>query len=246
MRITKLTWPFRPVLLAALLLAIPAFYLILPDSPEQWRLYGSMLHGAVALLFGIEIAIKRFAPVTQRTAVLVNDWLLLAGALLGAWPTAPDWSPIEWILRLAFSGLVFTRLMFVLAQFIRPNRILQILGFGIVVFALAGAGFLLLDPQIHSYADGIWLAFTTGATVGFGDLVPSTPASRIFAVFIVLLGYALFSTITASIAALLVGEDEEQLRKEMHADMRRLHHEVIELRRELREANRQRGRHGEP
>ena len=75
--------------------------------------------------------------------------------------------------------------------------------------------------------------FTTGATVGYGDLVPSTPASRIFAVFVVLLGYAVFSVVTASIVALFVGEDEKRFEKELHADIRSLRKEVAALRSEL-------------
>jgi voltage-gated potassium channel len=69
--------------------------------------------------------------------------------------------------------------------------------------------------------------------VGYADVVPSTPASRIFAVFIVLLGYALLSLVTANIVALLVGEDERLLRHELHADMRLLRHEIALLRADL-------------
>jgi voltage-gated potassium channel len=49
-----------------------------------------------------------------------------------------------------------------------------------------------------------------------------------------LLGYALFSVVTASIAALLVGEDEKKLRRELHTDMRILREEIASLRAELR------------
>ena len=82
----------------------------------------------------------------------------------------------------------------------------------------------------------MWLAFITGATVGYGDLVPSTPASRIFAAFIVLLGYALFSVVTASIAALLVGEDEKRFMRGLHSDMRMLREEIAALRAGLRDS----------
>ncbi len=64
----------------------------------------------------------------------------------------------------------------------------------------------------------------------------STPASRIFAVFIVLLGYTLFSVVTASIAALLVGEDEKRIKREMHVEMRALRTEISNLREELRDS----------
>lgn len=73
----------------------------------------------------------------------------------------------------------------------------------------------------------------TSATVGYGDLVPTTAASRIFAVFIVLLGYAEISLVIASIAALFIGEDERALRREMHKDIRTLREEVAALRTEI-------------
>ena len=45
----------------------------------------------------------------------------------------------------------------------------------------------------------------------------------------VLLGFTMFSLVTASIAAFLVGEDEKLLRREMHHDIRRLHDEMAKL-----------------
>jgi voltage-gated potassium channel len=117
-----------------------------------------------------------------------------------------------------------------------PRHLLQILGISTGLMAIARAGFYWLEPKVLTYADGLWLAFITGATVGYGDLVPSTPASRIFAVFIVLLGYAIFSVVTASIAALFVGEDEKRFEKELHADIRSLRGEIAALRQEMHDS----------
>lgn len=62
--------------------------------------------------------------------------------------------------------------------------------------------------------------------MGYGDIVPSTPAAKIFAVFIVLLGYAMFSIVTANIAALFVEEDEARFERELHRDIRALREEL--------------------
>jgi voltage-gated potassium channel len=75
----------------------------------------------------------------------------------------------------------------------------------------------------------VWLAFVTGATIGYGDFVPTTTASRLFAGLMVLFGFTLFSLVTASIAAFFVGEDEKLLRREMHQDIRKLHDEIAQL-----------------
>ncbi len=59
-----------------------------------------------------------------------------------------------------------------LAQQLR-SRTALVLGLGLITWLLAGAGFWWLEPTIQSYWDGLWLAFTTGATVGYGDFVPT-------------------------------------------------------------------------
>jgi voltage-gated potassium channel len=55
----------------------------------------------------------------------------------------------------------------------------------------------------------------------------------VFAVFVVLLGFALFSLVTASIAAFFVGEDERQMRHDLHRDIKALHNEVVALRAQI-------------
>ncbi|MCB2069722.1 MAG: two pore domain potassium channel family protein, partial [Ottowia sp.] len=34
------------------------------------------------------------------------------------------------------------------------------------ILLLGGIGFWVLDPKVQSFSDGLWLAFTTAATVG--------------------------------------------------------------------------------
>ncbi|MEO6319864.1 MAG: potassium channel family protein [Polaromonas sp.] len=107
-----------------------------------------------------------------------------------------------------------------------------------VILLLGGAGFLLLDPGVETIADGLWLAFTTAATVGYGDLVPSTHASRMFAVLVVLLGLAVLSLVTASLAAIFVEKDveegeERQIEHELMREIRHLREDVQRLRQEI-------------
>lgn len=226
---------FRPVLLAGLTLSIPAFYLLLTDETPVLRQTGNALYVLVALLVAADIAL-RLRRGSHGHHPLRGWWLdalIVVGALLSAWPGASVWTPFEWTVRLACAALVFARLAQLATHWVGPNNLFQLLVTAVMLMALAGGGFYWLDPHVHSYADGLWLAFTTGATVGYGDLVPSTPASRIFAVFIVLLGYAVFSVVTASISALFVTEDEHRFERELHGDIRALRREIDELRAEL-------------
>lgn len=108
----------------------------------------------------------------------------------------------------------------------------------VAILGLGGVGFWLIDPGIETLADGLWLAFTTAATVGYGDLVPQTPASRIFSVGVVLLGLAVLSLVTASLSALLVENEvkaeERAIEKELLQELRVLRDQLDALRQEVR------------
>ena len=103
------------------------------------------------------------------------------------------------------------------------------------ILGLGGAGFWLIDPQVKTLADGLWLAFTTAATVGYGDTVPSTPGSRLFAVLVVLVGLAVLSLVTASVAAIFVENKERQIELDLMRELHHLRHELHRLREEVQQ-----------
>ena len=123
-----------------------------------------------------------------------------------------------------------------LHRLIRQGLVYSLL-LALAILGLGGVGFWLIDPGIDTLSDGLWLAFTTAATVGFGDVVPSTHASRAFSVIVVLLGLAVLSLVTASLSAIFVEkevEDEErQIEKDLMREIRHLRQEVADLRRDL-------------
>lgn len=228
--------PVRPssllhwVMFAILLLTVPAFYLQLDAMESGWRNTGAALYAFVAAAFLVDLAYRR--RVRRDHDRLWNIWLdaaLIVGTAASAlsWGV---WSHAEWALRSILLIVIVLRLLVFLRRLFSPHDIVYLLGLGAGMLALAGAGFYWLEPSVHSYADGLWLAFESGATVGYGDLVPTTPSSRLFAAFMVLLGYALMSLVTGAIAAAFVGEDEKRLRRELHEDIKRLRNEVELLR----------------
>jgi voltage-gated potassium channel len=239
----------RPWRLAALVGSIPAFYLALAGQ----RLAGSVLYVLVAAAFVIDLlaharalrhrlagaqpgAPQRPQPRQIPRRLACWEGVLAVGALMCAVPLAAPWPLWEWLLQLAMCGLVFLRLAHQAIGWAGPRRLLQTLVLAAVLLAVAGGGFWLLEPQVASYGDGLWLAFVTASTLGYAEVTPSTPGARIFAFFIVVLGYGVLSLATASIAALFIGADEKRLEHELHADIRRLHAEVVALRAELRSA----------
>lgn len=229
-------WLAQPLSFFALLLAIPAFYLELTGPSFAYQNSGRLLYAVMAVILFVDLILRfrRSVPGLRAWRKYTFDTLIFMGALASAWRVGGDWSSIEWMMRLAYCGIVFVRLSMALVKWIVPSRLPHILAIAAFVQFIAGAVFYWLEPDVLTFSDGMWLAFTTAATVGYGDLVPSTPASRIFALFIVLFGYALFSIVTARISAMLVGEDEKHFEREFHADIRYLRHEISELRGEIR------------
>jgi voltage-gated potassium channel len=120
-------------------------------------------------------------------------------------------------------------------QLITRRGLLYSLVLCLLILSLGGVGFWILEPRALTFSDGLWLAFTTAATVGYGDIVPSTHASRAFSVVVVLLGLAVLSLVTASVAAMFVETEERQIERDLMHEIGNLRAEVRNLRDELRE-----------
>lgn len=115
--------------------------------------------------------------------------------------------------------------------------LLYSLALALIILLFGGVGFWAIDPRIETLSDGLWLAFTTAATVGYGDLIPHTPLSRLFSVAVVLLGLAVLSLVTASLSAIFVEqevhEEEVAIKHNMAMEMHQLRQEVRALREQV-------------
>lgn len=120
-------------------------------------------------------------------------------------------------------------------RFITRRGLIYSLLLCLLILGLGGVGFWILEPKAITLSDGLWLAFTTAATVGYGDIVPSTHASRAFSVLVVLLGLAVLSLVTASVAAMFVETEERQIERDLMHEIGALRAEVRELHDELRQ-----------
>ena len=87
------------------------------------------------------------------------------------------------------------------------NSFFQV-GAGLFIVMMLG-GFIikyLESGSITEKESPFWWAIVTMTTVGYGDLSPTTPEGRLFAVFIMFAGIALVSLLTASISSIYVAK----------------------------------------
>ena len=83
----------------------------------------------------------------------------------------------------------------------RLRTILIGLIFVVIVF---GYIFYITEPTVKSIGEGFYWALVTVTTVGYGDIVPTTPLGKLIASILILLGLGLIATITAIVSAKFV------------------------------------------
>ena len=86
------------------------------------------------------------------------------------------------------------------------------------VAILAGFVATLVDEKdFPSFADGVWWAIVTLATVGYGDIVPTTPWGRVVGSALIIFGVTFLTFLTAIVTSLFVSTDQEQQKAEEKA-----------------------------
>lgn len=225
-----------PVLLA-LMATIPAFYIELLEELPTAAAVAIYLLAAVLLAGELLHVLRHCAAPKRRLLASGRELLLILGLVLAALLPPSVESHGALAARLLVALLVLARLVWMLRAWFTRGSIPHLLTMSLVVLVFSGLGFWALEPRVSDLGDGMWLAFTTAATVGYGDIVPSTPAAKIFAVFVVLLGYAMLSLVTAAIAAFWVEASERRLEadilRELHAELQALRAEVKTLRQDM-------------
>jgi ion channel len=157
--------------------------------------------------------------------------------------TVWNYTPLAGLLRHLRLLLMITLLVHfipVVRQVLERNHLGYTLVIALLVTLVAGILISTVDPGIKSIEEGIWYAWVTLATVGYGDVVPKSTAGRVIGGVLIFLGLVFFSLITANIAAFLVRRDVEKAeRKEGE-----LAHRVKDLQAQLERIERLFERHG--
>jgi voltage-gated potassium channel len=80
-----------------------------------------------------------------------------------------------------------------------------------------------IDPSIGNVWEGIWWAWVTVATVGYGDTVPQSVAGKVFGAVVILFGVGFFSLLTASFSAYFVSRGEMEIEEEEIEEINQLY-----------------------
>jgi voltage-gated potassium channel len=196
-------------------------------------------------IFAVDLSIRTYLS-EKRVRYLIRHWydvLIVVVPFLRPLRIARS----ARALRLMRMGRLtpFLARIWVSTQRLMKHRGLQwiVLGGIAVVFAGAAGVWAFEDGEgggLDDYGTTLWWAMETVTTVGYGDNVPVTPEGRGVAVFLMLVGIAFFSWVTANIAAFLVefggGDAHGVTTHDLMAKLEELESEIKALRAERPQA----------
>ncbi len=176
------------------------------------------------LVFLSELVIMSIV-VDDRIRYLRHNWMSPLIVLAGL--------PVLWGSETFYAGILRTmRLALTIGIFFRVSKDVRNLlsrhNLGITLFVcfiiLIVSGLLIsgIDPAFETPLDGLWWAWVTVTTVGYGDLVPATTEGRIFGSVLILMGIAMFSMLTASFSVFFIEQDERELSEKEERNLKRI------------------------
>lgn len=125
--------------------------------------------------------------------------------------------PVALLILPFLSSTLYTYNAIVLVRILRLILLLKVLsrfaeGFleatsldkfiAIFIVVILGSALVLydLDPSITNVFDATWFVFQTITTVGYGDVIPTSPLGKFMALILLVAGVLMFSIVTASFA----------------------------------------------
>lgn len=191
--------------------------------PLQWYLQKNyLIHPILVHLFNWAIWLV-FVIETLTLSILVKkplqylhrNWMDVIIIMLGipiVWQQIPSTNALK-VMQL----LLILRLLLpwwdATVHFLSLNRLGTTLITAFVTATLAGMLMSIIDPAFHSPWTGIWWAWETVTTVGYGDYTPTSFLGRLLGIFVMVIGLALLSLITANFAAYFVSKGTNRVTK---------------------------------
>ncbi len=191
------------------LLALPAYLLDSTSSQSMVSRAAWLLDGVIFCAFLFE-TLWMLHVTSHPYRYLLENWLnvlILLGAGASALGAATEWIAILRVARIAVGSLVLVRALSEFRVLFTRRGAPRLVGAATLFMVASGGVLYWLEPTVASFWDGLWLAFVTGTTIGYGDIVPTTAAARVFAVFVSVVGVALVTLFTANVVAFFIGHD---------------------------------------
>lgn len=205
----KLEWP-----MLAVTFWIPCQW-YLEETNSIPLLLGRTADWLVWLVFVLETVLL-IRMVRNKRRYLLNNWMNLL-IIVGSVPLIWHYTPLAGLLRglrLLLVVVLLTRLSKTIREVLGHHQLGSTLGVAFFTMVFSGIVITRLDPSIGDVWDGMWWAWVTMSTVGYGDISPQSPAGRMFGALLILFGVVLVSLLTANISAYLIDSEVKKVEDE--------------------------------
>jgi len=210
-----------PMVLAAIWILID-WYLQSKGISNQYTSFAS--DWLIWLLFLSELMAMLWL-VNDRMRYLKQNWmspLIVLGGLPVLWGVDTFYTGILRTLRLALTIGIFLRVSKDTRDLLSRHNLGITLFICFIILVISGLLISGIDPAFETPMDGLWWAWVTVTTVGYGDLVPATTEGRIFGSFLILMGLAMFSMLTASFSVFFIEQDEREISQKEERNIARI------------------------
>ena len=217
-----LEWPMAAV---ALWIVVQWYLEETQSMPSGWLRVADWL---VWLAFFLETAVLT-SLVADKRRYLAGNWLNLV-IIIGGFPWFWQFAPLAGLLRsfrLAMVFFMLVRMSKSARKLLSKHSLGVTLVVALVTMVLSGIIISRIEPAIGSVWDGIWWAWVTMSTVGYGDVAPGSGAGRLFAALLILFGVVLLSLLTANFAAFFISDDVEKV-EQVDAEIQRSLKDIAE------------------
>jgi voltage-gated potassium channel len=165
----------------------------------------AVVHGAPSATAGVFLVVMSFGLLTRsRLSWVIAVLATVVSALLIwlVWLGPPANGLLVYnlavLVALFAAGSAFSRSSLTSASLFATASIILLIAYAVLGAYLLGQDF---SPPITDLVTALYFAMVTMSTVGYGDILPKTPESRMFAISVMVLGITVFA---ASVSALLV------------------------------------------
>jgi voltage-gated potassium channel len=229
---------FEPVILVATLAMIPVLIVEYDTTSAGWHTFAVAANWAIWAIFAAELIFVLWVAPNKRLALRAH-WLDAAIVVV----TAPLYGRLLSSLRL----VRLARLMRLVRAVVVISRALQaerrLTTASAVRFTALATVFLVVvagavqntvdEGEFKSFWDGVWWAFVTVTTVGYGDLYPTTVVGRVVGIVLMLTGIGFLAVLTATVSSAFVKSDRQDESSSILEALQRLETEIAEIKTRL-------------
>lgn len=223
-----------PMVLAAIWILID-WYIQSKGLDNQYTAFTS--DWLIWLIFLGELITMLFL-VDNKTRYLKQNWmspLIVLGGLPILWGVDTFYTGLLRTMRLALTIGIFIRVSKDTRDLLSRHNLGTTLFVCFIILIISGLLISGIDPAFETPMDGLWWAWVTVTTVGYGDLVPQTTEGRIFGALLILMGLAMFSMLTASFSVFFIEQDEREISEKEERNIKKIEGLEVKLERiELR------------